>query len=40
MKKDGKLYVIYHNPCLDGIYSLTGLMLPIITKIKKDGWKI
>ncbi|CAD8161367.1 unnamed protein product [Paramecium pentaurelia] len=35
-----KLYVIYHDPCLDGIYSLTGLVLPILVKIRKDNWTI
>lgn len=40
MQTQGKLYVMYHDPCLDGIYSLAGMMLPIITKIKKDNWTI
>lgn len=31
---------MYHDPCLDGIYSLLGIMLPIITKIRRDGWRI
>ena len=30
---------MYHDPCLDGIYSLLGIMLPIITKIRRDRWK-
>ena len=40
MITQAKLYVMYHDPCLDGIYSLLGIMLPIITKIRRDGWKI
>ncbi|CAD8160453.1 unnamed protein product [Paramecium octaurelia] len=35
-----KLYIIDHDPCLDGIYSLTGLVLPILVKIRKDNWTI
>jgi hypothetical protein len=40
MDSHGNLYVMYHNPCLDGVYSMAGLMLPILTKVRRDGWTI
>lgn len=35
-----KLYIMYHDPCMDGIFSLMSLMMPLITKIRKEGWTI
>lgn len=35
-----KLYIMYHCPCLDGVFSLMSFMMPIITKIKLENWTI
>lgn len=31
---------MYHDPCLDGVYSMLGMVLPILTKVRRDGWTI
>lgn len=40
MEKKRRLFVMYHDPCLDGVYAMTGMMLPILTKIRRDKWSI
>ena len=37
-KFNKKIYIMYHYPCLDGIYSLMNMMMIIKTKVKFDNW--
>jgi len=40
MENKPRLFIMYHDPCLDGVYAMTGMMLPILTKIRRDKWTI
>ena len=38
IKKKQMIYILYHWPCLDGIYSLMNLALVLKTKLSLDNW--